>query len=134
MPSAKRMRFTLLAPVANSPVVFRFYFPGGRSNVDRVLGGSVIRLQTMRSYLDPHWWARGFIGTLIYLAREILFRFPVVGWMLLNWNSFRWNRESGARGTKAILDQLSKGGAIILFPERTRSLDGKLQPARSGSV
>ena len=33
---------------------------------------------------------------------------------------------------KAILDRLLAGGGIILFPEGTRTLDGKLQPARSG--
>ena len=33
---------------------------------------------------------------------------------------------------KAILDRLLAGGAIILFPEGTRTKDGKLQPARSG--
>jgi 1-acyl-sn-glycerol-3-phosphate acyltransferase len=38
----------------------------------------------------------------------------------------------GARGLKAILDRLLAGGAIILFPEGTRSPDGKLQAARSG--
>jgi 1-acyl-sn-glycerol-3-phosphate acyltransferase len=38
----------------------------------------------------------------------------------------------GARGLKAIMDRLLAGGGIILFPEGTRTLDGKLQPARSG--
>ena len=38
----------------------------------------------------------------------------------------------GARGLKCILDRLLKGGAILLFPEGTRSRDGRLQPARSG--
>ena len=33
---------------------------------------------------------------------------------------------------KAILDRLLAGGAIILFPEGTRSKDGRLQKARSG--
>jgi 1-acyl-sn-glycerol-3-phosphate acyltransferase len=33
---------------------------------------------------------------------------------------------------KAILDRLLQGGVIILFPEGTRTRDGKLQPARSG--
>ena len=43
------------------------------------------------------------------------------------------NRESGgARGLKAIMDRLRAGGGIILFPEGTRTPDGKLQPARSG--
>jgi 1-acyl-sn-glycerol-3-phosphate acyltransferase len=38
----------------------------------------------------------------------------------------------GASGLKAILERLLAGGAIILFPEGTRTKDGKLQPARSG--
>ena len=38
----------------------------------------------------------------------------------------------GAAGLKAILDRLLAGGGIILFPEGTRTRDGKLQPARSG--
>jgi len=43
------------------------------------------------------------------------------------------DREGGgAKGLKAILDRLLDGGAIILFPEGTRTRDGKLQPARSG--
>ena len=43
------------------------------------------------------------------------------------------DREGGgAAGLKAILDRLLEGGAIILFPEGTRTRDGKLQPARSG--
>src|SRR5213078_3732369 len=68
-----------------------------------------------------------------YLARESLFRFPIVGWVLRKWNSVPVDREGGgARGLKAILDRLLKGGAIILFPEGTRSRDGKLQAARSG--
>jgi 1-acyl-sn-glycerol-3-phosphate acyltransferase len=33
---------------------------------------------------------------------------------------------------KAILDRLLAGGAVILFPEGTRTKDGRLQPARSG--
>ncbi|MGZ5544896.1 MAG: lysophospholipid acyltransferase family protein, partial [Limisphaerales bacterium] len=38
----------------------------------------------------------------------------------------------GAAGLRAILDRLFAGGAILLFPEGTRSKDGQLQQARSG--
>jgi 1-acyl-sn-glycerol-3-phosphate acyltransferase len=38
----------------------------------------------------------------------------------------------GAKGLKIILDRLLNGAGIILFPEGTRTKDGKLQPARSG--
>ena len=43
------------------------------------------------------------------------------------------DREGGgAAGLRAIFDRLMKGGAIILFPEGTRSPDGTLQKAKSG--
>src|SRR5205807_4158441 len=49
------------------------------------------------------------------------------------WNSVPVDREGGgAKGLRAILDRLLAGGAIILFPEGTRTRDGKLQPARAG--
>jgi 1-acyl-sn-glycerol-3-phosphate acyltransferase len=38
----------------------------------------------------------------------------------------------GAKGLKIILDRLLAGNGIILFPEGTRTQDGKLQAARSG--
>jgi len=67
------------------------------------------------------------------MARASLFRYPGVGWLLRNWNAVPVERDGGgAAGLKAILERLLAGGAIILFPEGTRTKDGKLQPARSG--
>jgi len=49
------------------------------------------------------------------------------------WQVVPVDREGGgAKGLKAILDQLLAGGVIILFPEGTRTRDGNLQPARAG--
>ena len=68
-----------------------------------------------------------------YLGRANLFRYPGIGWLLRQWNSVPVDRDGGgAAGLKAILDRLLAGGAIILFPEGTRTKDGNLQPARSG--
>jgi len=62
-----------------------------------------------------------------------LFRFPGIGALLRSWNSVPVDRDGGgAAGLRAILDRLLAGGAIILFPEGTRTHDGRLQPARSG--
>jgi 1-acyl-sn-glycerol-3-phosphate acyltransferase len=114
--------------------LYRFYFGWRVYNPERVpLAGPVILASNHASYLDPPLVGAGIRRDINYLARESLFRFPVVGWVLHNWNSVPVDREGGgARGLKAILDRLLKGGAIILFPEGTRSRDGKLQPARSG--
>jgi 1-acyl-sn-glycerol-3-phosphate acyltransferase len=113
---------------------YRFYCGWRVFNPERVpLQGPVILASNHASFLDPPLVGSGVHRGINYLARESLFRFPGIGWLLRNWNSVPVDREGGgAKGLKAILDRLLNGGAIILFPEGTRSRDGKLQPARSG--
>lgn len=103
----------------------------GADNVPKT--GPVILAANHQSFLDPPLVGSGLSRDINYLARESLFRFPGVGALLRSWNSVPVDRDGGgARGLKNILDRLLKGGGIILFPEGTRSQDGKLQPARSG--
>jgi 1-acyl-sn-glycerol-3-phosphate acyltransferase len=103
-------------------------------NAERVpLKGPVILASNHASFLDPPLVGSGIKRGINYLARDTLFRFPGIGWLLRKWNSVPVDRDGGgAAGLKAILDRLLAGGAIILFPEGTRTRDGKLQPARSG--
>jgi 1-acyl-sn-glycerol-3-phosphate acyltransferase len=97
------------------------------------LEGGVILASNHASFLDPPLVGAGLRRDINYLARESLFRFPGVGALLRSWNTVPVDRDGGgARGLKAILDRLLAGGAIILFPEGTRTKDGQLQPARSG--
>jgi 1-acyl-sn-glycerol-3-phosphate acyltransferase len=97
------------------------------------LDGPVILASNHASFLDPPLVGVGVKRGINYLARDTLFRYPGVGWLLRKWNSVPVDREgAGAAGLKAILDRLLAGGAIILFPEGTRTRDGKLQPARAG--
>jgi len=95
--------------------------------------GGVILASNHASFLDPPLVGSALDRDINYLARESLFRFPGIGALLRSWNSVPVDREGGgARGLKSILDRLLAGGGIILFPEGTRTKDGKLQPARSG--
>ena len=103
----------------------------GAENVP--LQGGVILASNHASFLDPPLVGSGLKRDINYLARESLFRFPVMATVLRSWSVVPVDRDGGgARGLKAILDRLLAGGAIILFPEGTRTKDGKLQPARSG--
>jgi 1-acyl-sn-glycerol-3-phosphate acyltransferase len=103
-------------------------------NAERVpLTGPVILAANHASFIDPPLVGSGVRRGINYLARESLFRFPGVGWLLRQWNAVPVDRDGGgAKGLKAILDRLLAGGAIVLFPEGTRTTDGRLQPARSG--
>lgn len=114
--------------------LYKFYFRWRVYNPERVPeSGPVILAANHTSFIDPPLVGAGLKRDINYLARESLFRFPVMGTILRSWNSVPVDREGGgAAGLRKILDRLLAGGAIILFPEGTRSRDGKLQPARSG--
>lgn len=113
---------------------FKYYCGWRVYNPERVpVEGPAILAANHASFLDPFLVGAGVKRDINYLARENLFRFPVLGWILHRWQAVPVDREGGgAKGLKAILDRLLAGGAIILFPEGTRTRDGELQPARSG--
>lgn len=103
----------------------------GAKNVPK--SGGVILAANHASYLDPPLVGAGLDRGINYLARESLFRFPIVKQILASWNSVPVDRDGGgAKGLKMILDRLLGGGGIVLFPEGTRTRDGQLQPARAG--
>lgn len=115
-------------------LLYKFYFRWRVFNPERVpLSGPVILAANHASYIDPPLVGAGLTRDINYLARESLFRFPGLGALLRSWNSVPVDRDGGgATGLKVILDRLLAGGAIILFPEGTRSRDGQIQKARSG--
>jgi 1-acyl-sn-glycerol-3-phosphate acyltransferase len=115
-------------------LAYAHYFGWRVFNPERVPAqGPAILAANHASFLDPPLVGAGLNRAIHYLARSTLFRFPGMGWLLRRWNSVPVDRDGGGgAGLKAILDRLRQGGAIILFPEGTRTRDGRLQPARSG--
>jgi 1-acyl-sn-glycerol-3-phosphate acyltransferase len=113
---------------------FASYFRARIYGSGRVpLSGPIVLAANHASYLDPPLIGSGLKREINYLARESLFRFPILGSVLRSWNCVPVDREGGgAAGLKAILDRLLAGGAILLFPEGTRTKTGQLQPARAG--
>ncbi len=128
------MNFVYFLGWASFRLLFTVYFRWRAYNPERVpLTGPVILAANHASFIDPPLVGSALNRSIHYLARENLFRFPVLGWILHKWQSVPVDREGGgAKGLKAILDRLLAGGGIILFPEGTRTRDGCLQPARSG--
>jgi len=114
--------------------VFATYFRSRFIGAEHVpKKGPVILAANHASYLDPPVVGSGLDRDINYLARQSLFRFPLIGRLLVSWNSVPVDRDGGgARGLKNILDRLLGGAGIILFPEGTRSYDGKLRPAQAG--
>jgi 1-acyl-sn-glycerol-3-phosphate acyltransferase len=103
----------------------------GAGNVPRV--GPVILASNHVSVADPALIGSALPRAINFLGRENLFEVPVFSWVIRHLNAFPVDRDGGGgAGLKAILDRLQAGGGIILFPEGTRSPDGKLQPGKPG--
>jgi len=115
-------------------LLFATYFHWRVFHAERVpLQGPVILACNHASYLDPPLVGAGVRRHVSFLARETLFDTAVVGPVLRSWRVVPVDRDGGTgRGLRAILERLEGGGAILLFPEGTRSPDGQLQPARAG--
>lgn len=114
--------------------VYSTYFRCQFLNPERVpKEGPVILASNHASFMDPPLVGAGFHRAVNYLGRNTLFDVPVLAALLRSWKVVPVDREGGGgAGLKAILDRLLDGGIILLFPEGTRSADGKLRPAKSG--
>jgi 1-acyl-sn-glycerol-3-phosphate acyltransferase len=104
--------------------VFSFYFRWRVFNAERVpLAGPVILASNHASYIDPPLVGAGVSRQINFLARDSIFRVPVLASILRSWEVVPVDRDGGTgRGLRAILDRLARGGAIILFPEGTLEL------------
>jgi 1-acyl-sn-glycerol-3-phosphate acyltransferase len=113
---------------------FATYFRWRVHHADRVpMEGPVILASNHASYLDPPLVGSALGRTANYLGRESLFRYPLVGAIMRGVQAVPVDRDGGGgAGLKAILDRLLKGGAVLLFPEGTRTANGQLAGARSG--
>jgi 1-acyl-sn-glycerol-3-phosphate acyltransferase len=115
-------------------VTLATYFGWRVFNPERVPAtGPVILAANHASFMDPLLVGASVRRDIHYLARASLFHNPLLAAALRSWNVVPVDRDGGSgTGLKAIMDRLAAGGAIILFPEGTRTTDGHLQPARAG--
>ena len=68
-------------------VIFGVYFRWHVYNKERVpQSGPMILASNHASFLDPPLIGTAMDREINYLARESLFRFPGIGWLLREWN------------------------------------------------
>jgi 1-acyl-sn-glycerol-3-phosphate acyltransferase len=103
----------------------------GRENL--IEDGPAILASNHQSYLDPPMIGICCRKGIYFLARDTLFTIKGVGWIIAKLNTVPVDRKRGDIGAiKTIIRLLQEGKRVIIFPEGTRSLDGRLQPARAG--
>ena len=71
-----------------------------------------------------------------FVAKQELFRIPVLGPAMTAAGFIRINRSNRAEAIRSLTraaESIRGGRPLILFPEGTRSKDGKLQPFKKGA-
>jgi 1-acyl-sn-glycerol-3-phosphate acyltransferase len=91
--------------------------------------GPLIVAANHLSYLDPPVLGVACPRALAYMAKEELFRVPILGPMIRSFGAYPVDRRgSAASAIKRSLEVLEAGGAVGIFPEGTRNRDGSARP------
>lgn len=95
--------------------------------------GPVLIAPNHISFLDPVAAGIAARRQLYYMARDDLFTIPVLGWLIKHLHAFPVKKDRpDPEAIKKALRVLGRGDALLVFPEGTRSLDGRLLPGELG--
>ena len=103
----------------------------GREHVPET--GAVIVASNHISFWDPPLVGTAAVRELSFLAKEELFRTPVLGPLIRAYNAIPIRRGvADVGGLTRAMDVLRAGRALLLFPEGTQVHGGELQRPRPG--
>jgi len=115
--------------------VFTVWFRFRAQGIENLPSGGALLLINHQSYLDPLMVALPLRRPVSYIARENLFRIPVVGWLIERTYVMPISRESaGTESLRESIRRMEHGFLVGIYPEGTRSLDGKLRTIKPGFV
>ncbi|HNT35663.1 MAG TPA: lysophospholipid acyltransferase family protein [bacterium] len=110
-------------------VLFRARYEG-TENLPKT--GPVLLAPNHASYIDPPLVGAGIPRRITFLAKEELFR-GLLGWWIRTVGGKPVFRGKGDVGVFRIAEKAFQNGEVLLlFPEGTRTHDGRLQPMRDG--
>lgn len=127
--------------VIRAIVMFLFWFPFKikvEKHAEWKDGQGYILACNHQSFLDPI-----FLGIAVkdkkrklsFMAKEELFRVPVLNWLIKGLGAFPVSRGKGDTGAIDHAVAIVKDGGVLgIFPEGTRYKDGKLHRLKSGAV
>ncbi len=97
--------------------------------------GPVLVVSNHVSALDPPMVGVALRRTSRYMAKQELMDTPVLGFFLRTIGVFPVRRgEADRRSIRMALEALERGSVLVMFPEGTRSPDGRLQTAEPGAA
>jgi len=115
---------------------FLSYFRGrvfGREHVPR--RGPVVLVCNHQSFMDPVFATQALPRECHYMARDTLFKNAAFRRVIEYYNAFPVRRGTADIGAiKETLRRLKRGGLVTMFPEGTRTPDGRVGEMQSGVV
>lgn len=131
MTRSQKIVVTIVKPLYH---IFLSWEVRGRENVPS--SGPLIVVANHVHVTDGELLLFGVSRWIIYIAKEPLFHYPILG-SLLRWaGALAIPRQSTLSDIKGLLQQveqtLNKGSVIGIFPEGKRSHQGKLQVGKPG--
>lgn len=97
--------------------------------------GPAIYVSNHESALDVWALLRAIPRNLRFIAKKELFRIPVFGWYLRLARFVAVDRRDHAQAVQALTragEIVRAGTSLVVFPEGTRSPDGRVQPFKKG--
>jgi len=95
--------------------------------------GALVLVGNHQSYLDPVFCGIPLKRPLYFLARDTLFANRLFGWLISSVNTIPVKRGTAdLSAMKKIIGKLKEGSGVCLFPEATRTKDGKITPFKPG--
>jgi cytidylate kinase len=108
---------------------FRLHVAGRENVPDQ---GSLVLICNHQSFLDPVLCGIFVKRPLYFLARDTLFH-GLFGQLIASVNTIPVKRDTADFGAmKTIIRKLKEGNGVCLFPEGTRTSDGKITPFKPG--
>ncbi len=95
--------------------------------------GGVIFVSNHQSFFDPVLVGYGLDREVDYMARDSLFRNPIFKRLIESLNAFPVRRgEADIAAIKETLRRLKQNRAVLMFPEATRTSDGRIREFKPG--
>lgn len=114
-------------------LILRIFYKIEVRGVENIPDGPAIIAPNHISYLDPPIVGSTCPKEIHYLANARLFRNSLFGRFIGYLNSHPVNTAANdTKALKMVIQLLQQGHKVLIFPEGTRSYNGKLQPLKLG--
>ncbi|OQA00709.1 MAG: 1-acyl-sn-glycerol-3-phosphate acyltransferase [Planctomycetes bacterium ADurb.Bin401] len=95
--------------------------------------GGFILLCNHQCWLDPMFVVVPVVRRCVFAARDSLFRVPLFGWFFKVYNCIPIKRNhSDIAAIRECIEKLKSGFGLVLYPEGTRTANGKINRLKPG--